>query len=153
MRFFIFLARVLFAVCLPLLLLSASLAIAINSPRLYQYSFDTYGAGARSGISPSDLERVAEGLVRYFNSGEDLFRLTVTRSGHQTPLFHENEAVHFRDVKGLVLLDYRVLGITLGYTAVSAAAVLLLRRRQGLRDILGAVRWGSTATLALIGLL
>lgn len=146
-------AKLLFVFCLPVLLLTANLRMAASSPRLYEYGFDKYQVAAASGISDSDLKRVAEGLVNYFNSDQDLFNLTVTRYGQQTPLFHENEAVHFRDVKDLIRLDYAVQWATLGYVIAFAAAMLLWKRREGWRTLLSATQWGAGLTLALMAVL
>lgn len=146
-------AKLLFVFCLPVLLLTANLRLAASSPRLYEYGFDKYQAAAASGISDSDLKRVAEGLVNYFNSDQDLFRLTVTRYGQQTPLFRENEAVHFRDVKDLIRLDYAVQWATLCYVIAFAAAMLLWKRREGWRALLSVTRWGTGLTLALMAVL
>lgn len=146
-------AKLLFAICLPLLLLSTNLRLAINTPQLYEYGFNTYNVSADSGISNSDLKRVADGLVGYFNSNEDLFRLTVTRYGQQEQLFQQNEALHFRDVKGLIHLDYHVQWVTLGYALVFAVGILVWRKREGWLDLLGAARWGAGLTLGLMAAL
>ena len=146
-------AKLLFVFCLPVLLLTANLRLAVSSTRLYEYGFDKYQVATTSGINDSDLKRVAEGLVNYFNSNQDLFRLTVTRYGQQTPLFRENEAVHFRDVKDLIRLDYTVQWATLAYALAFAVAMLLWKRREGWRALLSATRWGTGLTLALMAVL
>jgi len=150
---FVLLLKVLFAVSLPLLLLATSLRLAINAPALYQYGFHKYGVSAESGISDRDLDRIATGLVDYFNSDEDLFRLVITRYGQQVPLFHENESVHFRDVKDLVQLDYRVQWITLAYVVLFVVGMLLWKGQNGWTEVIRATRWGSGVTLAIMALL
>jgi integral membrane protein (TIGR01906 family) len=147
-------AKLIFVVCLPVLLLTANIRLAVSSTQLYEYGFDKYRVADASGMSNADLKRVAEGLVHYFNSSDDLFNITVTRYGQQTPLFHENEAVHFRDVKNIIRLDYAVLWATLCYSVVFAAAATILgKRRTGWRELLGAARWGSALTLSLMAAL
>lgn len=153
MKPFILAAKLLFAICLPLLLFATNLRLAINSTQLYEYGFNTYNVSASSGISQADLKRVAGGLVSYFNSNEDLFRLTITRYGQQVPLFHENEAIHFRDVKDLIRFDYQVQWVTLGYALIFTVGMLLWQRREGWLDLLGATRWGAGLALGFMAAL
>ncbi|MDO8472400.1 MAG: TIGR01906 family membrane protein [Dehalococcoidia bacterium] len=146
-------AMALFAVCVPLLLLTTFLRVATSYSALYEYGFKKYDVSAASGISPADLDRVADGLVHYFNSNEDLFTLTITRNGQQVPLFHENEAVHFRDVKGLISFGHLVQWITLGYVMAFAFAVSLWKGRGAKKDLFKAGLWGTGLTIALIAAL
>lgn len=152
-RLLLLAATAVFAVCVPLLLISAFLRVATSYSGLYEYGFKKYDVSAASGISPADLDRVADGLVHYFNSNEDLFTLTVTRNGQQTPLFHENEAVHFRDVKGLIGFGHLVQWITLGYILAFAFLVGLWKGRAAKKELFRAGLWGTGLTVALIAVL
>lgn len=111
-------AKWLFIICLTVLLLTASVSWAVNSPWLYQYGFDKYGVSQTTGLAQSELEKAANGLIDYFNSDEESISLTVTREGESFELFNEREIAHLRDVKGLFRLVYRVLLGTLIYTLV-----------------------------------
>lgn len=111
-------AQWFFIICLPVLLLTASLSAAANSPWLYRYGFDKYDISQVTGLAPSELDRVSEGLIGYFNSGDDFISLTVTRDGESLELFNEREVGHLKDVKGLFRLGYYVLLGTLIYALV-----------------------------------
>jgi len=111
-------AQWFFIICLPVLLLTASLSAAANSPWLYHYGFDKYDISRVTGLAPSELDRVSEGLINYFNSGDDFISLTVTRDGESLELFNEREVGHLKDVKGLFRLGYYVLLGTLIYALV-----------------------------------
>lgn len=140
-------ARWLFVLCLPLLLLSASIAAAINCPALYQYGFKKYQVSQTTGIAETELEKAATGLIRYFNSDEEHISLTMIKDGKSFTLFNQREVAHLKDVKALFWLDYRVLFGTLTYAL--AYLGLSLWRKDGRRLARGVV-WGSGFTLALM---
>ena len=108
-------AKWLFIVCLPVLLVTASVSGAVNSLWLYKYGFDKYGVGQTTGLAQSELDKAAAGLIDYFNSGDENISLTVTKDGGPFALFNEREVAHLRDVKGLFRLAYWVLLGTLIY--------------------------------------
>ena len=99
-------AKWLFILCLPVLLLTASLGWASNSHWLYNYGFEKYDVGQTTGLADSELEKAASGLISYFNSGEEYISLTVIKDGQPFELFNQREIIHLKDVKGLVWLDY-----------------------------------------------
>jgi len=112
------LAQWLFIVCMPVLLLTASLSAAVNCLWLYEYGFDKYDVSRVTGLAPSELEKAAEGLIDYFNSGDEFISLAVTGEGESFELFNAREVGHLRDVKGLFRLGYYVLLGTLVYALV-----------------------------------
>jgi integral membrane protein (TIGR01906 family) len=113
-------AKWLFIICLPALLLTASVSWAVNSQWLYQHGFDEYNVSQTTGLAPSELEKAAEGLIDYFNSGEEAISLTVMKDGVAFELFNEREIAHLRDVKGLFRLVYWVLLGTVVYACIYA---------------------------------
>ena len=148
-------AKWLFIICLPVLLLSASIGLTVNSLWLYEYGAREYGVSqdlARAGLelSEAEIDRVYEELVGYFNSGEDYLSITVVKDGEPFPLFTGEEAIHFRDVKGLIRLDYWLLAGTLLYATAYAVACLWRRDRRRLAQ---ATAGGGSLTLALLVLL
>ncbi|MFC1919399.1 TIGR01906 family membrane protein [Chloroflexota bacterium] len=153
MRYLFIVARILFILSLPVLLLTSNLRWAVNEVDLYTYGFDRYGVSETSGIDVGELRRVAGELVHYFDSEEESLNILVTRNGLESKLFSERETVHFKDVKDLVQLDYRVQMATLAYVLAFTLGVLLWRRRAGLRELAVSVCWGSISTLGLMALL
>lgn len=134
--------------CVPILLLTASIGVTVNGLWLYKYGFDKYHIGQTTGLADSELEKAAAGLISYFNSGEEYIRLTVIKDGEPFELFNQREVVHLKDVKGLIWLDYRLLAGTLiyvlGYLGVS------LWRRKDRQGLAWGVAAGSGLTLALM---
>ena len=144
-------ARWVFILCLPVLLVTASISLAVNSGWLYRYGFETYGISRVTGLAESELERAAGGLIDYFNSGEEFIDLTVTKGGKPFQLFNEREVVHLQDVRGLIRLGYGVLLGTLAYGLVFAGVSLFWwhDRRRLARGMVGG---GGLALLVMVAL-
>lgn len=141
-------ARMGFVLCIPLLVFSLVVAVAFNSMQVYEYGFDTYEVSADTGFAETELTRAARELIDYFNSSEEPLDITVQISGDSFSLFTREEALHMKDVKGLVRLDYGVLAFTGSYAAVYA--VLCLRRRDLRRPFARSVLAGSVVMAALM---
>lgn len=139
-----------FIICLPFLLLTASLAVTVNSLWLYQYGFDKYDVSQRTGLSQEELGKAARGLVSYFNSGEEYINLTVLKDGEPFQLFNQREILHLKDVKGLIWLDYWVLLGTLVFMLAYASVHLLYDRKRNWPSLLQSTAWGSGLTIALM---
>jgi integral membrane protein (TIGR01906 family) len=140
----------LFMLCLPVLLLTASIGWAANSPWLYKYGFDKYNVSQTTGLTGVELEKAATGLINYFNSGEEYISLTVVKDDKPFELFNQREIAHLRDVKGLIWLDYWVWLGTLIYTLVYAGVSLFWRRKRYWRRLAWGVVGGGGITLALM---
>lgn len=143
-------AKWLFILCLPVLLLTASIGWAANSLWLYEYGFHKYNVGSTTGLSESQLKNVAIGLIRYLNSNEEYITLIVEKYSEPFPLFNQREIVHLKDVKGLIRLDYWVLLGTLIY-ALGYIRGSFLWHKGGYRQRLAwRVVAGSSLTLTLM---
>ncbi len=140
----------LFILCLPILLLTASLGWAINSLWLYKYGFDKYNVSQTAGLAEVELEKAAKGLISYFNSDEEYISLTVVKDDQPLELFNQREVIHLKDVKGLIWLDYWVLLGTLIYILGYAGVSFFWRKQRYWRRLAWAVVGGSSATLALM---
>ena len=148
MRLFAIAAKWLFMLCLPVLLLTASIGWAANSLWLYEYGFYKYSVSQTPELADFDLEKVATGLISYFNSDEDYISLTVVKDSKPLELFTPEEVIHFRDVKGLIWLDYWVLVGTLIY-ALAYTGVYLFWWKDW-RKLAWGVVGGSGIALALM---
>ncbi len=143
-------ARWLFILCLPVMLFTAVLGLAINSKWLFEYGFDKYGVNQTTGIDDTELEKAASGLIDYFNSGEESIDLTVIKDGEPFALFNQREVAHLRDVKGLIWLDYRVLLATGSYVLLYAVVSLCWLTEERRRRLATATAIGGGITLGLI---
>jgi integral membrane protein (TIGR01906 family) len=118
-------AQWLFILCLPVLLLTASVGAVANCPRLYQYGFEKYDVSRITGLAPAELDKAARSLIAYFNSGDEYINLTVEKNGQSFSVFNERESAHLKDVKGLIRLVYKVLLGTGIYALVFIGVSLL----------------------------
>ena len=144
-------AKWLFMLCLPILLLTASIGWAANSLWLYKYGFEKYNVSQTTGLAEPELEKAASGLIGYFNSDEEYISLTVIKDGEPFVLFNQQEVTHLRDVKGLIWLDYWVLLGMLVYVLAYAGVCLFWRKRRYWRRLAwGGVVGGGGITLALM---
>ena len=143
-------AKWLFILCLPILLLTASIGWVVNSLWLYEYGFHKYSVSQTTGLAQSELEKAATGLISYFNSDEEYISLTVMKGGKPFELFNQREVAHLRDVKGLIWLDYRLLLGTLVYALGYAGFSLFWWKRRYWRRLAWGVVGGGSITLALM---
>jgi integral membrane protein (TIGR01906 family) len=142
-------AKWLFMLSLPILLLTASLGWATNSLWLYKYGFEKYNVSQTTGLANSELDKVARGLISYFNSDEEYISLTVVKDNRLFALFNQREILHLKDIKGLIRLDYSFLAGTLAYILAYASFCLFWRKRRYRRLAWGVVGGGGI-TLALM---
>ncbi len=140
----------LFVLVMPLLLITASIGLAVNSQWLYEYGFEKYNISLATGLAETELEKAASGLISYFNSGEDTISITVIKDGEPFTLFNEREVAHLEDVKGLIRLDYWVLLGSAVYVLAYAVTSLLWPRKRYWHQLAWAVVGGSGTTLGLI---
>ncbi len=138
----------LFVLVMPLLLITASIGLAVNSQWLYEYGFEKYNISQTTGLADAELEKAASGLISYFNSGEDAISLTVVKEGQPFTLFNEREVAHLRDVKGLIRLNYWIL-LGTGIYILAYAGVSLSRGKNRGRLARG-LAGGGGITLGLI---
>lgn len=143
-------AKWTFILSLPVLFLAASVAWGFNSSWIYEYGFNKYRVSEAAGLPPSELGKAARGMIAYFNSRDQFVQITVNKDGKPFELFSIQEQIHLRDVKQLVLFDYRALLTILILDLSYVLASILRRRGQYRRQLATAVIWGSGLTLAVI---
>jgi len=140
---------------MPVMIITGSIAWAVNSQWLYTSGFQKYAVAdvlAQNGlpVTRTDLRQIAGGFVHYFNSGDEYIHLTVQSAGRTVELFNEEEIIHFKDVKGLFRLDYGALLGTFLFGAAFAAVALFRKQRRLLARTLVI---GGGVTLGLMALL
>lgn len=138
-------ATALVSLFFPVLLLSASLGVVANSLWLYEWGARKYDVGAATGFDDAKLRKIYAGFIDYYNSDEEYVSLTVTKDGQSFNLLTQEETIHFKDVKGLIRLDY---GLFLGtFLYILAYALIVLFWHKG--KYLGWLAWGIVGGSAL----
>ncbi len=155
----------LFIICFPLLLLTSTVRLGVNSMHTYEYGFDKYGISEVTKIDRAQLSEVARRLVDYFNSRVETPQMIVVNEyGEEFELFQEDdqnrELTHLEDVKRLFQFNYRVQVASLAYIIIYSLMSLrgkrsnLKRWRKGRwQDLAKGVRRGCVLTLAIIAVL
>lgn len=143
-------ARWVFIICLPVLFLSASIALVFNSRWIFNYGFQKYNVSQTTGLSNAELENIPPSWTQYINSGEEYWHLTIERNGSFFELFTPEEQYHFKDVKQLIWLDYRVLSGALVLALVYTLTSIFWRRPKYWRQLARSVIGGSGISIALI---
>lgn len=141
----------LFVVCMPVMLLTASVTWTVNSASLYRFGFDKYDVGETTGLEQAELKKAADGLIGYFNSGEELIDIIVMKDGESFQLFNEREISHLKDVKGLFRLVYWLLLGTLIYGLVYLGLNVFLWKDK--KRIWQGLLYGGGLTLVLMAAL
>jgi len=142
--------KVLFMVCLSILLVTATIAFEFNSLWLYKNGFQKYNISQTTGLAEAELDKAARGLISYLNSDEEYISLTVIKDGRPFELFNQREVAHLKDVKGLIRLDYRLLLGTAIYVGAYAGICLWWRRRRYWRRLAWGVVGGSSIALGMM---
>ena len=152
MNAFRVMARWIFILCIPIILLSATLAWTFNSLSIYKAGFAKYEVGQALGLSPIELDKSARDLIAYFNNPrQELLDINVTYdTGETAPLYDQFDILHMKDVKGVLWLDYRLFLAAAIYSAIYILLSLILNGRHGRRDLAMEAKWGGGATVALL---
>jgi integral membrane protein (TIGR01906 family) len=139
-------ATLIFVIAIPVLLVTTNLRIAFGGVWLYTYGFEKFDVSRSSGIPDSELRRVAQEIVTYWNSDAEFLSIQIAGQ----PLYNQREVIHMRDVKVLINGLFRV-------QEWAAALILLcilvgwLRERGAIWKILLArVRTGGIVSLTLL---
>lgn len=140
-------AKWVLIISLPALLLTASIAWTVNSLWVYQSGFERHNISLNTNLTDLELQVVARGLIRYFNSSEEYINLTIKKNSQSFQLLNEKEVEHLRDVKELIRLDYKVLLWTFIY-ALSYIGISFFWKKDRYRLAQG-VFIGSVLTFLL----
>jgi integral membrane protein (TIGR01906 family) len=141
----------LFILTLPALIITATIRIEFSSLWLYQNGFEKYNVSQTTGLSETELEKAASGIINYyFHSDEEYINVIVLKDGKPFELFNEREVAHLKDVKELVQLNSRLLMGTAIYIGIYAGMCLFWRRKKYRRNLARATVIGSSITLGMI---
>jgi integral membrane protein (TIGR01906 family) len=135
---------ILFIICIPLLLITTDVRIAVNDIRLYEYGFNKYHISEETGLDKGNLTEVAHKLITYFNSDEEFVDISI---------YNQRDIAHLKDVKGLIQLVYRLQFISLAYIAVYIMFNFLLLGGAFWLQLARRLIWGSRGTIALLAIL
>ena len=146
------LARWFVVLCVPLLLLSATIGAAFNSIWIYTSGFDKYDVAAELEISDAELKHFAQELIVYFNNThQEYLSIDVTYDNGQTgPLYNQADIRHMRDVKNLLWLDYYVFAASALYIMLYMVVRLVGAYSKFISEVAQRVWNGGLLTLGIL---
>lgn len=146
------LATLLFLIALPVALVTTNVRLAVNSPQLYDYGFDTYDVEFVTGIDRAQLDEAAADLRAYFNDDRAVIStLVVDASGHEAPLYTPREVSHLRDVKQLFQWTFRAQELAVMYAIAYVVCIFIWARELSLRALAGHVMTSVLIGAGVVG--
>ena len=147
------LATFVFVLAVPVVLVTTTVRVVFNEPRIYTYAVDEYNAVQTTGIARSELVRAGEELRGYLNSSNDgaELRINVIQDNISTPLFKPNEASHLKDVRDRIIWSNRAQLIAALYVLSYVAMAVLWSREVSTRGLAKATLVSSLLTLIGVG--
>jgi integral membrane protein (TIGR01906 family) len=143
-------ARWIFVLSIPLFCLTFAIEQEFSIPWFYNYGFHKHGVSQSTGLTEDELAKVANQFTDYFNNSQEKIRIMIY--DWDLPMFNENEVLHFQDVKGLVILDRRIM---LGSLCVLLLGIIWWQRQNwaalGRSLIAGGVLTASILLLLVLG--
>ena len=139
----------LFAIAMPLFLVTASVAWAFNDPGVYSRGFEKYRISLTTGITEEDLRHVAGQIRHYFNSTDEPLLVKTQVYGEERELFNPREVQHMRDVKRLVWWVYAAAAVSGIYLLAATSWGIVVNGR----GFLGVLAHRVIRGVALMGIL
>ncbi len=149
MKFLKVAARGLLILAIPIFCLALAISWEIATPAIYRYGFAKYAVARTAGLTPEEVSSIAIEFPHYFSSSDEYIDIIIVRNGKPTSLFTEEELIHFRDVKGLIKSDRRLVLVSLSYILIYLAVSLSLGRENWLKLSWSLIA-GSGLTLGIL---
>ena len=153
MRIFSWLATYLFAIALPLLIVTASVRFLVNEERVTSYGFRENNVSSTMGLSLEELEKVARKITSYFNDDSEFIQIYFSVNGKQDAFFQNVEVIHLRDVKTLLGVIYRLSEISLAIVLTYIATTVFIRSEHTITDLAREVTFSiGIGAIVLLGI-
>jgi integral membrane protein (TIGR01906 family) len=150
MKILLFAARILWALAIPVFVISTTVNVITTSMDLYRYDFARYRISDVTHISNAQLEDAARMWIKYLNGQSDTPQLTVSKNGKDAPLYNSKEITHLADVRKITDLFRLLQGVSI---VLLLAAGLLLYFKDDVTRLITGLRNGAVISLAFTGIL
>ena len=152
MKVFRLIAKRVFILLIPVLLLSGTIAWAFNSLWIYDAGFAKYEVSRDLGVPLAQLDKSTAELIAYFNNpGEQYLDINVIyNNGDNAPLYDQADILHMKDVKSVLWLDYWLFAVSALYSIGYFASLFIGKRNQERQNLASALQRGGIATLGLL---
>ncbi|HZT05582.1 MAG TPA: TIGR01906 family membrane protein [Chloroflexota bacterium] len=146
-------ATICIALAIPVFLVTNGVRAVALDEGLYMSQFGRYGVARVTGLSQSELRKVASAFVSYFQGPPGPMRVTVETARGPEPLFGEREIQHMEDVQRLIQRMFLAWGVSLVALALGAIAIIVAEPRTGAAALFRALAIGGGTSVVLVGLL
>ena len=144
------LALVILAASIPVLIVSGTVNAYARSAELYRYGFAKYRISQATGISNAQLDEVAQRMADFLDGKQQSPQVTARVNGTDRLLYNEKELVHLDDVRSIISI-FKTLQIVAILSFLVAGALVFAA--LGVRRLLRGILAGTIATVSLMGLL
>lgn len=140
----------LFALLLPVFLITFNVSYITNSEWLYAYGWWRNDVENSSGLTVENLNSGADQIKRYFRNDVEFLDVRVRLRGNEVSLYTDREVLHMVDVKALMRSVF-------GFTWGTGSALLVLTtigvfffKRESISMALKSLRWSAIGTGAFL---
>ena len=137
-----------FVLLLPLLIIGTSLRGLVTDRDFMLRGFEDNQVASTTGLDDSQLRRIADAFVAYFEGPRGQIQLQVTAFGQSRPLFNDREVAHMEDVQALIQFFLRMQLIAAAAVAIRLAVAVVFDRSAAPlgRDMV----WATGLMVALV---
>ena len=137
-----------FVLLLPLLVISTSLRGLVTDRDLMLRGFRDNQVATTTGLDDTQLARIADAFVAYFQGPPGQIQMQVTAFGQPRALFNDREVTHMEDVQALIQWFLRMQFVAAAVVVVRLAAVVVFDRSPA--PIGREMLWSTGLMVALV---
>jgi integral membrane protein (TIGR01906 family) len=137
-----------FVLLLPLLVISTSLRGLVTDRDLMLRGFRDNQVATTTGLDDTQLARIADAFVAYFQGPPGQIQMQVTAFGQPRALFNDREVTHMEDVQALIQFFLRMQFVAAAVVVVRLAAAVVFDRSPA--PIGREMLWSTGLMVALV---
>ena len=141
-------AFIMLVLAIPILIVSVAVNIYADSLNLYTGGFSKYHISEATGISNTQLQGVAHGMVDYFNGKVRSPQVEVDIRGIERPVYNQKELIHLEDVRKIIDI-FKMLEIL--SLIIFLVTGLYLFFKFGVIRLLKGLQAGAVVTVVFLG--
>ena len=141
-------AFIMLVLAIPILIVSVAVNIYAGSVDLYTGGFSKYHISEATGISNTQLQGVAHGMVDYFNGKVRSPQVEVDIRGIERPVYNQKELIHLEDVRKIIDI-FKMLEIL--SLIIFLVTGLYLFFKFGVIRLLKGLQAGAVVTVVFLG--
>jgi integral membrane protein (TIGR01906 family) len=137
-----------FVLLLPLLVISTSLRALVTDRDFMLRGFQDNQVAQTTGLDDTQLRRIADAFVAYFQGPPGQIQMQVTAFGQSRALFNDREVTHMEDVQALIQWFLRMQLVAAAVVVVRVAFGVVFDRSPG--PIGREMLWSTGLMVALV---